>query len=200
MWFVFLAIPVQFWFAYRSSYVAFALAIPLFGAATLPMVRLFTHNAAGCVRAAGAAYLGLVPTVFGVSHVALLLALPDAPNPAGGAVGLVVFLLLITELNDVAQYVFGKCFGRRRIAPRVSPAKTAEGFAGGLLASAVVATWIGPLLTPMDAATSLIGGAAMAGGGLAGGTAGSWTGSTACSARRHCSSISSISRTTRIER
>ncbi len=68
----------------------------------------------------------------------------------------VVFLLLITQLNDVAQYVFGKCFGRRRIAPRVSPGKTVEGFAGGVLASALTASWIGPLLTPMDAATSVL--------------------------------------------
>jgi predicted CDP-diglyceride synthetase/phosphatidate cytidylyltransferase len=95
----------------------------------------------GFLRAAASLYLGVVLTVFSTSHIALLLMLPDAPNPAGGGVGLVVFLLLVTQLNDVAQYVSGKCFGRRSIAPRLSPRKTVEGLAGGILVSGLTATW-----------------------------------------------------------
>jgi phosphatidate cytidylyltransferase len=167
LWFVYLAIPVQYWLAYRSSYVAFAAFIPLFVLVTLPIVTLAGHTT-GFLRAAGAAYLGLVLTVFSVSHVALLLMQSDAPNPAGGATGLVVFLLLITQLNDVAQYVFGKCFGRRRITPRISPGKTVEGFAGGVLASAATAFWISPLLTPMDSAFAMTVGALMAAAGFCG--------------------------------
>jgi phosphatidate cytidylyltransferase len=48
----------------------------------------------------------------------------------------VFFLLLVTEFNDVAQYVFGKLLGRHKIAPTVSPNKTWEGFLGGWLARA----------------------------------------------------------------
>ena len=79
-----------------------------------------------------------------------------------------MFLLLITQLNDVAQYVFGKCFGRRPIAPRVSPGKTVEGFAGGVVVSSVTASWIGPLLTPMDPVMSLVAGAVLGGAGFGG--------------------------------
>jgi phosphatidate cytidylyltransferase len=168
LWFVYLAIPVQYWFASRSSYVAFAANIPVFGLITLPLVMLFTRGATGILRAAASANLGLLLTVFSLSHTALLLALPDATNPVGGAVGWVVFLLLITQLNDVAQYVFGKCFGRRPITPRASPKKTVEGFIGGIAASAMTAAWIGPLITPMDTTAGLLAGAAIAVAGFGG--------------------------------
>ena len=166
--FVYLAIPVQYWFAYRSSYVAFAANIPVFGLVTLPLVMLFMREATGVLRAAASANLGLLLTVFSLSHIALLLELPDATNPVGGAVGWVLFLLLVTQLNDVAQYVFGKCFGRRPIAPRASPRKTVEGFVGGVAASAATAALIGPLLTPIDSATGVLVGAAIAVAGFGG--------------------------------
>jgi phosphatidate cytidylyltransferase len=165
---VYLAIPVEYWFAYRSSYAAFAATVPLSGLALLPLMLLATRNASGALRAAATANLGLVLTVFSLGHIALLLELPDATNPVGGATGWVVFLLLVTQLNDVAQYVFGKCFGRRLIAPRASPKKTVEGFLGGIGTSAMIAAWIGPLLTPLDAAAGLLAGAAIAVAGFGG--------------------------------
>ena len=114
------------------------------------------------------ANLGLVLTVFSLSHIALLRELPDATNPVGGSLGWVVFLLLITQLNDVAQYVFGKCFGRHPIAPRASPKKTVEGFVGGVAMSAIVAAWIGPFVTPLDSVAGLLTGAALAVAGFGG--------------------------------
>jgi phosphatidate cytidylyltransferase len=166
--FVYLAIPVQYGFAYVSSYVAFAATLPLFGLALLPLALFVIRDAASAVRAAAIANLGLVLSVFSLSHIALLRGLPEATNPVGGAVGWVVFLLLITQLNDVAQYVFGKCLGRHPIAPRASPKKTVEGFAGGVAASAIVAAWIGPLVTPMETGAALLAGAALAVAGFGG--------------------------------
>jgi phosphatidate cytidylyltransferase len=110
----------------------------------------------------------LLLTVWSLAHIALLLQVPEASNPIGGSIGWVVFLLLVTQLNDVAQYVFGKCLGRRPITPRISPRKTVEGFAGGVLASALTASWIGPLLTPMDTTTALATGAGLAVAGFSG--------------------------------
>lgn len=43
------------------------------------------------------------------------------------------YRLFLTQFNDVAQYVWGKLLGRRKIAPRVSPNKTCQGFIGGML-------------------------------------------------------------------
>jgi len=168
LWLVYLPIPVQYWFAYRSSYVAFAATIPLFGLAILPVMLPAMRNASAALRAAATANVGLLLAVFSLSHIALLLELPDETNPVGGATGWVLFLLLVTQLNDVAQYVFGKCFGRRLIAPRASPSKTVEGFVGGIAASAIIAAGIGPLLTPLDVGTGMLVGAAIAVAGFGG--------------------------------
>jgi len=165
---VYLAIPVQYWFAYRSSYVAFAATVPLFGLVLLPVALLVIRDASAAVRVALSANFGLLLTVFSLSHIALLLELPDEMNAVGGPIGWVVFLLFTTQLNDVAQYVFGKCFGRHAIAPRASPKKTVEGFAGGLATSAVIAGWIGPLLTPMPTDIAVVAGAALAVAGFGG--------------------------------
>lgn len=168
LWFVYLAIPAQYWLAYRASYVAFAACIPVFGLVTLPFVLNATPNATNFVRTAAAINFGLLLTVWSLAHIALLLQIPEASNPIGGSIGWVVLLLLVTQLNDVAQYVFGKSFGRRPITPRISPRKTVEGFAGGVLASALTAAWIGPLLTPMDTMTALATGAGLAVAGFGG--------------------------------
>lgn len=72
------------------------------------------------------------------------------------------FLLIITALNDVAQYLVGKPFGRHRIAPRLSPNKTWQGLAGGTLLSALLACWIGQQLQLAPALPLLLLGGALA--------------------------------------
>jgi phosphatidate cytidylyltransferase len=42
-------------------------------------------------------------------------------------------LLAMTWLNDTFAYFFGHRFGRRKLAPKISPGKTVEGFFGGYL-------------------------------------------------------------------
>ena len=89
-------------------------------------------------------------TVFSLSHMAYLLVLPAENNPAGGSVGLLIYLVFLTEINDVSQYLWGKSFGRRKIIPKVSPGKTVAGFLGGVATTAVLAVWLAPYLTPLN--------------------------------------------------
>jgi phosphatidate cytidylyltransferase len=68
----------------------------------------------------------------GVSHAALLRGVDH-----GGA--LVFMVLLGTFLGDTAAYLGGRAFGRRKLAPRISPNKTVEGLAiGAVFATLVV--------------------------------------------------------------
>ncbi len=85
--------------------------------------------------------LGMAIAVFGVAWVGLALAhavlLRDLPH--GG--GIIVDILVGTFIGDSAAYSGGRMFGRRKLAPRVSPNKTVEGLLIGMVA-AVVATWL----------------------------------------------------------
>jgi phosphatidate cytidylyltransferase len=65
-------------------------------------------------------------------------------NDSAGAIGLVLFLLFIT------QYIWGKTCGKHKIIPKVSPNKTWEGFLGAVLTTSLVAGFIAPLLTPLE--------------------------------------------------
>jgi phosphatidate cytidylyltransferase len=82
----------------------------------------------------------LVFCALGPFFLAMLRAGPD-----GRAWTLTV--LMATFANDAAAYGLGKAFGRRRIAPRVSPGKSWEGFAGGFL-GALAAVAFAMLLWP----------------------------------------------------
>jgi phosphatidate cytidylyltransferase len=91
--------------------------------------------------------------IYCISHVPALLLL-RIPGYEGQNALLLFYLLLVVQSSDVLQYVFGKLFGRTRIAPVVSPSKTVEGLVGGGAAAALVGAamwWITPF-TPLQAA------------------------------------------------
>ncbi|HKJ91963.1 MAG TPA: phosphatidate cytidylyltransferase [Longimicrobiales bacterium] len=69
--------------------------------------------------------------VFGVGH----------GREAWTGAALVAYPLAVTWLNDTAAYFAGKAFGRRKLAPNVSPNKTWLGSEAGLVAG-VVAGWL----------------------------------------------------------
>jgi phosphatidate cytidylyltransferase len=82
-------------------------------------------------------------SIFIIGYIALLgsfTALILAPDDGGAR--MVTFLLCVVA-NDTGGYVLGVLFGRRPLAPHISPKKTWEGFGGSLLFSVVV----GALLT-----------------------------------------------------
>jgi phosphatidate cytidylyltransferase len=80
---------------------------------------------------------------------------------------LVLFLVLLTELGDVGQYLWGKSLGRRHIVPSVSPNKTVEGFLGALATTALLAVAL-RWLTPFEWYEALLSGLLIAGAGFVG--------------------------------
>jgi len=84
----------------------------------------------------------------GLKALLALLVLPPAwvglnllhAAPQGPA--WLMFLLVLIWVADSGAYFAGRAFGRHKLAPRVSPGKTWEGVAGGLLACALVG-WLG---------------------------------------------------------
>jgi phosphatidate cytidylyltransferase len=92
-------------------------------------------------------------SVFCLSHVPALVDLA-IPGYESRGVLLIAFLMIVVQLSDVLQYVWGKLLGRRKIAPRLSPSKTLEGLVGGILSATAIGAglwWMTPF-TPLEAA------------------------------------------------
>jgi phosphatidate cytidylyltransferase len=98
--------------------------------------------------------LGMALTLFGVAWIGVALAhgvlLRELPHGAG----IIVDILVGTFVGDSGAYIGGRWFGRRKLAPAVSPNKTVEGLLIGMF-SALLATWLAGLyqdwLTGTDA-------------------------------------------------
>lgn len=150
LFWAYLTIPLQYWWVYCGWYGMFIIFIPVYVFLFLPMRMVLIGETQGFLRAAGMLHWGLMTTVFSLSHMAYLLALPASGNPGSGGVGLLLYLVLLTQLNDIMQYVWGKTLGRHKAIPRVSPGKTIEGLVGGVLTTTAVSWFVAPLLTPLS--------------------------------------------------
>lgn len=58
------------------------------------------------------------------------------------------WLVAMLAASDIAQYYTGRRFGRTKLAPTVSPAKTNEGAIGGITAAALAGVLLGPVCVP----------------------------------------------------
>jgi phosphatidate cytidylyltransferase len=169
LFWAYLAIPFQYLWVSWEWYGMFLAFIPVFCFLLLPVRMLAIGATEGYLKAAGSLQWGLMTTVFSLSHAAFLLILRPAADPTRiVGPGLVLLLVLLTELNDIAQYLWGKAIGREPIAPKVSPNKTRAGFVGGLLTTTAVGTLIGPLLTPLGTGASAAASLLIACGGFVG--------------------------------
>ncbi len=168
LFWAYLAIPLQYWWAYCGWYGMFIIFIPVYMFLIIPMRMVSLEDTDGFLRAAGSIQWGLMITVFCLSHAAWLFVLPAAGNPAGGSAGLVLFLVGLTELNDIFQYLWGKSLGRAKILPKVSPNKTWVGFLGGLGTTIVLAVLIAPYLTPLTTGSAIVSGIIIGLGGFLG--------------------------------
>ena len=157
--FAYLAIPLQYYWAAIDWYGMFIVFVPVWMFLFLPPLMVLRGQTEGFLRAVGTLSWGLMMTVFTLSHMAWLLVSGDAVNPVAGGIGLLFFLVVLTQFNDVAQYCWGKLLGRHKVTPTVSPKKTWEGLIGGVVTTTALAAAAGPYLTPMDWRWSVLAGA-----------------------------------------
>jgi phosphatidate cytidylyltransferase len=168
LFWAYLAIPAQYVWVGMEWYGMFIIFLPVYVFLFLPLRMVLVGETTEFLRAAGTLHWGLMTTVFSISHVAFLLVLPAERNPVAGGAGLVLFLVLLTEANDVAQYLWGKSLGRRKILPKISPNKTWAGFLGGVGTATALAVVLAPYLTPLDPLHAGIAGALIGVGGFVG--------------------------------
>jgi len=151
----YLAIPVQYFIAYNKHYGLFLTFIPIFMHLWIPFMLVIRGVTENIGRSMSVLPAQLMLTVFGVSHLAFLLSLPELEGFKVGGRGLLLFIVFITEMNDVFQFTWGKLLGRYKIMPKISPNKTWEGFIGGIITTTIVGYFL-RFLTPFSGIEAIL--------------------------------------------
>lgn len=154
LFWAYLTIPLQYYWIATGWYGMFIIFIPVYAFLFIPFRMVLAGETKNYLRAASNIHWGLMLTVFTLSHLAYLVMLPSegeyqSLTMSGDGAALLLYLVMLTQLNDVAQYVWGKILGTTPIAPTISPNKTREGLIGGVITTGVLAMILAGLLTPM---------------------------------------------------
>lgn len=147
------ALPTQYYLVWIGWYGLYSIFIPVYAFLLLPVAAALRGDSSRFLERVAELQWGLMICVFCLSHVPALTALQIAGYEHG--LLLVAYFVIVSQASDVLQYVWGKLCGRRPIAPVLSPRKTVEGFAGGILSASALgaALW---WLTPFTVAQSLL--------------------------------------------
>jgi phosphatidate cytidylyltransferase len=148
----FVLIPVQYLLIGYQWYGLFAIFIPVYAFLMLPAFAALADDTDQFLERTAKIQWAVMVTVYCVSHAPAFLLL-EIPGYQGQNALLIFYLLVVTQFSDVLQYVFGKLFGKTRLAPKVSPSKTVEGLIGGGLGATLVGGamwWITPF-SPIQA-------------------------------------------------
>jgi phosphatidate cytidylyltransferase len=151
----YIAIPIQFMLAYYGYFNLFVIFIPVVMFIFISFMLVIRGETTEIGRSMSVIPTQLMLTVFSLSHLAFLLSLPPIAGFNAGGRGLLLFVVFITEINDVFQFTWGKLLGRHAIIPKISPNKTWEGFIGGVLTTTVLGYFL-RFLTPFSEVESLV--------------------------------------------
>lgn len=153
----FVLIPLQYSLIGYDQYGTFAILIPVYAFLLLPALATFAADTEDFLARSAKLQWAIMICVYCISYAPALLLL-DIPGYDDNAL-LLFYLVLIVQLSDVMQYVFGKLFGRTKLAPRVSPSKTVEGLLGGGSSAAAIGAalwWITPFTWLQSLGMSLL--------------------------------------------
>lgn len=167
VFYAYLSIIFQYYFAGIGWYGMFIIWIPVYVFLLLPFRQVLIGDTKGFLENTSRVQWGLMMFVFGLSHIAYLITLP---SPAGQEINgkeLVLYLLFLTQFNDVLQYIWGKSLGRHKIVPLISPNKTIEGFLGAFVTTTILAVLFS-FLTPFSILQAVFAGMLISAGGFIG--------------------------------
>lgn len=152
-WSFFVIMPLQYYLIGIQWYGLFAVMIPVLACVYIPPSIAIAGDTEHFLERASKVQFGIMVCVYSLSHAPALLLL-KIPGFEGHDARLLLYLVIVDQMSDVLQYVWGKLVGKRKIAWRVSPNKTWEGFLGGALSATALGTalWWATPFTPLQSA------------------------------------------------
>lgn len=154
----YLVLPLQYLLIGISWYGLFSIFIPVYVFLLLPILASLAGDTTRFLERTSTVQWGLTIAVFCISFVPALLTL-NIPGYEGRNLLLIAYLVIVVQLSDVLQYICGKLFGKHKIAAKLSPSKTVEGFIGGVALSTLVGAalfWITPFTFWQSALIALL--------------------------------------------
>ena len=130
-------LPLQYFLVAIDWFSMFTIFIPVYGFLFLPILSALLGDTAHFLDRSTKVQWALMISVFCISHIPAILTL-DLEGFEDKKLLLMIFLILVVQSSDVLQYVWGKLFGKHKIAPKLSPSKTVEGFVGGVVSASVL--------------------------------------------------------------
>jgi phosphatidate cytidylyltransferase len=152
-WSFFVIMPLQYYLVGIQWYVLFAIMIPVLACIYIPPSIAIAGDTEHFLERASKIQFGIMVCVYSLSHAPALLLL-KIPDFEGHDARLLLYLVIVDQMSDVLQNVWGKLIGKHKIAWRVSPNKTWEGFAGGVVSATALGTalWWATPFTPLQSA------------------------------------------------
>jgi phosphatidate cytidylyltransferase len=147
-----IVIPAQYYLIWIDWYGLYSIFIPVYCFLAMPALTAIRGDTSRFLERVSEQQWGIMLSVYCISHVPALVTLPIPGNEGRGLL-LIAFLIATVQGSDVLQYIFGKLFGRHKVAPNVSPSKTWEGLIGGILSASALGAglyWLTPF-SPIEA-------------------------------------------------
>jgi phosphatidate cytidylyltransferase len=155
----FVVLPLQYVLVAMDWYGLYSILIPVYAFLLLPVFAAISGgDTTRFLERSAKLMFALIICVYCISYVPALMTI-KIPGFTGRNVLLIAWLVLVVQSSDVLQYVWGKLTGKRKIAPALSPSKTVEGFAGGVLSSTALGAalyWLTPFTAWQAALIALV--------------------------------------------
>lgn len=151
-WSFFIVTPLQYYLVWIEWYGLFSILVPVYVSIFLAIRTVLAGDTEHFLERTAINQWGLMICIYFLSHVPALLML-SIPGYEKQNAKLMFYLVLVVQLSDVLQFVWGKSIGRRRVAPSISPNKTWEGLIGGIGTTTLVgaALWWATPFSPVVA-------------------------------------------------
>lgn len=156
-WVFFIITPLQYYLVATRWYGLFSIFIPVYAFLFVPLRSAISGDCEHFFERTAKIQWALMICVYCVSYAPAVFLL-NIPGYEGQNGKLLFFFVLVVQISDVLQYMWGKTLGRHKIAPTVSPNKTWEGFIGGILSATLIGAclwWATPFTRYQAAAMSL---------------------------------------------
>jgi phosphatidate cytidylyltransferase len=133
----FVVAPLQYYLVAIEWYGLFSILIPVYAFLLLPIRTAAAGDCEQFLARTANSQWGLMICVYCVSYAPAILGL-KIPGYEGQNGKLLFWFVLVDQISDVFQYVWGKTLGKHKVAPTVSPNKTWEGLIGGMASATLI--------------------------------------------------------------